>query len=61
MATPTTTFELLQVVLKLVYGPLFRPPDIIPKALNIRNNIAREHEQVFARSHELTQGVDPFF
>jgi hypothetical protein len=40
-ATPASAFELLQVALELVDGLLFWPPDEVPKALNIRGDIAR--------------------
>jgi hypothetical protein len=49
MAIPTSAIELLQVIPKLVHSALFSPPDMVAKAVDIRHDIGRKHEQILAR------------
>ena len=36
--------ELIQMVTKLLDGPLFSVSNMVPQPLNIRDNVARQHE-----------------
>lgn len=56
-----SALELLQVLPKPVDGPLFRQPDIVMQALNIGDDVAREHEQLFPGLGHMIQGVHPLF
>src|SRR5215813_12960502 len=38
--------DLMQIVQKLLDGSLLSMPNVVTKTLNIRDNIAREHEQI---------------
>ena len=56
-----SALELLQVLPKPVDGPLFRQPDIVMQPLNMGDDVAREHEQLFPGLGHMIQGVHPLF
>ena len=48
-------------MLELIDGPLFSMPDMVPQPLNIRDNVARQHQEILPRIGQAVQGVHPLF
>ena len=51
--------ELSQVCAKLVDGLLLRPADKVAQAVEVRDNVSRQHQQVIPRLGLVVQGVHP--